>query len=106
MKSAPKSSAEFECDCENAKGEKIKTTFDFVQPDESSPQLKDVRCRGCSAIWRVLFRRHPDGLIGFTFRLKEPSAKLGDFLRKKKIAKLTNAPQKKSPIWVVPGFKK
>lgn len=101
-----KSTAEFECDC------KAKTTFDFPVPETAEPILYDVRCRGnrsligCDAVWTVKFRKHPDGQIGFTFRLKEPSAKLGDFLRKKKIAELTNIPQKKSPIWVMPGFKK
>lgn len=101
-----KSSAEFECNCEGLSGQKVKTKFDFVIPDVAHAILHDVTCQGCQSVWTIKFRKHLDGKVGFTFRLKEGSGKLEEFLKQKKIKEIINAPQKKSPIFVVPGFRK
>ncbi len=90
--------AEFECEC------RVKTEFEYKKPEMlKGPVFKDVPCRGCGAIWEMRFRWSSEGTMQ-TFRLKSGSQKLADILLKRKTDKLINAPQKKSPIIVVPSL--
>ncbi len=90
--------AKFECDC------KATTFFDYEKPTLGKMQtLTNLMCEGCHSRWVMRMRWHSDGDLS-DFKLLRPSQKLADILNKKKIDAILNAPQKKSPIVIVPSM--
>jgi hypothetical protein len=90
--------AEFDCEC----GET--TAFDFEKPELlSGPVFVNMACRRCKSTWQHRFRYAPKGTLS-TFKLLQPSQMLHDILMKRRADSLRE-PEKKSPLWVVPGKK-
>lgn len=96
----PNSSSALQCDC------KTETPFDYRLPQIGSPTKKDVTCQNCKAVWTVDFKRALDGKIPFTIKLKNISGGLVEFHKQEHIKKTMNTPKKRSPLIVVPGFRK
>ena len=88
------STAEFDCDCG------AKTQFDYQKPEMFRPRFVDVKCRGCDAVWTIMFRSTSEGMT-FTIKLSQISQNLADILNKKAQHEFVKLPKKTSPIFTL-----
>lgn len=89
---------EFVCDCEAV------TMFDYSDP-VMVPVFVKVTCRGCGALWECRFRKSLRG-IEYTYKIVKRTDKWSKAINQKAQHAQVNAPQKKSPIFVVPNMPK
>lgn len=90
-----KKEVEFTCECDQ------KTILEIKQPLVGVGYTIEFKCPFCHSLFEFRAEGKIRG-IEVSQKLLRKSPKLDEFLRKKKQHELANAPQKKSPIFIVP----